>query len=87
MNKYYIGVLEIRSGEYEYNQTYKFSTSDDPYRYLNGVASRFYGEPDVQQDKDATYHYFNRGEVAVDAGGIQKINEAIFNFLTLIPEL
>lgn len=86
MTKYFIGQLEIRNGECEYVQIYKYSTTGKAYRYLNGVAKTFYGRPDERQGYKSSYHYFNGGEVAVKAGSIQEITREVFDALTLISE-
>lgn len=84
---HYLGKLEERNGDYEYETTVKFKTYGEPYAYLRAVSRSWYGEPDDVQDDDSPGFYFNCGSVFVEAGGIQPISAATFEELTLIHEV
>lgn len=86
--KFYIGQINTRNGEYEYETTVKFRTGGSPDRYLRRIASTFYDDEggELQDGKDGAY-YFNGGEVACSEGDNQEISEAAFNELTMLTEM
>lgn len=100
--KYYIGVLDTRNGEYEYDSHVRFSTKEDPAKYLERIARSWYGIPDsctiedCEDEAELTEEncpledggfYHNCGEVHTSAGNILEIDKKTFDKLTILTEM
>jgi len=73
--RYFIGQLEERNGEYLYTHTRRF-LADDPVKYLDTIASRFYENDSGDQQGDG--YYFHAGSVFVKPGTFQEITKEMF---------
>lgn len=72
--KYYIGKLEERNGEYEYEHPILVQMDDDldPMEWLENYAHEFYG--DDTEPLDGGYYFFGGG-IFVSAAGVQEMTE------------
>ena len=79
---YYIGEINTYFGESEITSTIKFKTEGDPDQYLYDIASNFWG---VAHDEEGGLHDF--GDRSACGGRWQRIDEAIYNALSIIVSL
>ena len=80
--KFYIGHLFERNGDFTYNNTQLFQTDGDPYGFLDGVASSWYGEENDIQAKENDGYYFDCGAVFVRADRFQEVSAEDYAVLT-----
>lgn len=82
MAKCYIGRLDERNGEYEYDTTIRFKTGGDPNSYLERIAKKWYsGKPVIETDEGGNTYAFNGGEVEVEVGAYKEVSESAYNEL------
>ncbi|MYM92365.1 hypothetical protein [Duganella vulcania] len=72
---HYIGKLKERNGEQEYIHLFRF-VADDPVRFIDNIASRFYDEDGGEQDGDG--YAFESGAMVVTPAGYQEISRDLY---------
>lgn len=74
--KYYLGVLNIRIGEYGVDTSIRFAVDEtnDPDAIHHHIAKTFWGK---SQEDDETY-YFDGGQVAVEVGDRVEVSREVF---------
>lgn len=80
MTHYFIGQLEERNGEYEYQIPVCFTATSvkAASKVLTRSAQNWYGDC---SEKDGACYYFHGGEVCVQAGGFKEIPESVYTAL------
>lgn len=81
MDKYYIGTIFERNGEYEYWHTIrlKLTNRQKPEAALKRITADWYGG-NKYQDSNVGW-YYNCGEVYVEAGNWKEISKETFDEL------
>lgn len=80
MTHYFIGQLEERNSEYEYQIPVRFTAASEKAaaKVLTKTARNWYGG---YSQKDEDCYYFHSGEVCVQAGGYKEIPESVYTAL------
>ena len=81
MTHYFIGQLEERNSEYEYQIPVRFIAASEKAaaKVLTKTAQSWYGK---YSKRDGDYYYFHNGEVRVQAGGYKEIPENVYTALS-----
>jgi hypothetical protein len=77
--KYYIGTIEERQGELEYDTRYVFKTEGCPDEYNDKVASTWRGDDDSEYNEDVGGYW--SGDSVMSAGGVKEIPASHFAIL------
>lgn len=77
MPLYFIGNLEERNGEYEYQIPVRFTAASkrEATKIITKAAKNWYGD---YSHKDDNHYYFYGGEVCVCAGGFKEIYKSTY---------
>lgn len=80
MTRYFLGVLEERNGEYEYQIPIRFTAASEQVaaEALTRSAENWYGN---YSQKDGDRYYFHSGEVCVQAGEYKEIPKSTYTEL------
>jgi len=77
--KHYIGTIDERNGEMEYNTDYLFKTRGCPHKYNHKVARGWRYDEDSEYDKGAGGYWSDNNLISV--GGVQEIPASHFAIL------
>jgi hypothetical protein len=82
--KCYIGEIETYFGESEVSDMIRFKTDDDPSKYLDNIASTFWGDT---PERDFDTGLYNFGDRMAGVGHWQEVDADTYKKLKIIKEL
>jgi len=81
--KYYIGKIDERNGDYEYNTTIKFETEEEPEEHLLSVVKSWYID-EMEYDSHCDAYHNGEGYPLCSVGSYQEITKDIYDALTIL---
>lgn len=78
---HYIGSVDIRYGEYQFDESFLFTTTEHPVDYLVKHASHYYGDEEGEIEDDSGAFYYNAGEICVTPGKWEELSPHTYDSL------